>query len=87
MLSVQLQHDIKKTVTWALCEDLGVDNADALKNSQDITAELIPLENIAVANIITREDCIICGVAYWRTVCFKFFTIPFRNRNINQSLC
>ncbi|MBA6253979.1 carboxylating nicotinate-nucleotide diphosphorylase [Colwellia sp. MB3u-55] len=64
MLSVQLQHDIKKTVTWALCEDLGVDNADALKNSQDITAELIPLKNIAVANIITREDCIICGVAW-----------------------
>ncbi len=64
MLSVQLQHDIKKTVTWALCEDLGVDNAEALKNSQDITAELIPAENIAVANIITREDCIICGVAW-----------------------
>ena len=64
MLSVQLQHDIQKTVTWALCEDLGVDNADALKNSQDITAELIPAENIAVANIITREDCIICGLAW-----------------------
>jgi len=64
MLSVQLQHDIQKTVTWALCEDLGVDNADALKNSQDITAELIPAENIAVANIITRENCIICGVAW-----------------------
>ncbi len=64
MLSVQLQHDIKKTVTWALCEDLGVDNADALKNSQDITAQLIPAQNIAVANIITRENCIICGVAW-----------------------
>jgi nicotinate-nucleotide pyrophosphorylase (carboxylating) len=64
MLSAQLQHDIKKTVTWALCEDLGVDNANALKNSQDITAELIPAQNIAVANIITRENCIICGVAW-----------------------
>jgi nicotinate-nucleotide pyrophosphorylase (carboxylating) len=64
MLSLQLQHDIKKTVTWALCEDLGVNNASELKNSQDITAELIPVENIAVANIITREDCIICGVAW-----------------------
>ncbi|WP_404842690.1 carboxylating nicotinate-nucleotide diphosphorylase [Colwellia sp. Bg11-12] len=61
---MQLQHDIKKTVTWALCEDLGVDNANALKNSQDITAELIPAQNIAVANIITREDCIVCGVAW-----------------------
>jgi nicotinate-nucleotide pyrophosphorylase (carboxylating) len=64
MLCVQLQHDIQKTVTWALCEDLGVDNADALKNSRDITAELIPAQNIAVANIITREDCIVCGVAW-----------------------
>lgn len=64
MLPVQLQHDIQKTVTWALCEDLGVENAEALKHSQDITAELIPAENIAVANIITREDCIICGVAW-----------------------
>jgi nicotinate-nucleotide pyrophosphorylase (carboxylating) len=64
MLCVQLQHDIQKTVTWALCEDLGVDNANALKNSQDITAELIPDQNIAVANIITREDCIVCGVAW-----------------------
>jgi nicotinate-nucleotide pyrophosphorylase (carboxylating) len=64
MLSVQLQHDIQKTVTWALCEDLGVDNADALKNSQDITAELIPSQTIAVANIITREHCIIGGVAW-----------------------
>jgi nicotinate-nucleotide pyrophosphorylase (carboxylating) len=64
MLCVQLQHDIKKTVTWALCEDLGVDNADALKNSQDITAELIPDQNIAIANIITRENCIVCGVAW-----------------------
>ncbi|MBA6233273.1 carboxylating nicotinate-nucleotide diphosphorylase [Colwellia sp. MB3u-28] len=64
MLCVQLQHDIQKTVTWALCEDLGVDNADALKNSQDITAELIPAQNIAVANIITRENCIVCGVAW-----------------------
>jgi nicotinate-nucleotide pyrophosphorylase (carboxylating) len=64
MLSAQLQHDIKKTVTWALCEDLGVNNASELKNSQDITAELIPDGTIAVATVITREDCIVCGVAW-----------------------
>ncbi len=75
MLSVQLQHDIQKTVTWALCEDLGVDNASALKNSQDITAELIPVENMAVANIITREDCIICGVAWVNEVFAQLDTI------------
>ncbi|MFT5295421.1 MAG: nicotinate-nucleotide pyrophosphorylase (carboxylating) [Colwellia sp.] len=82
MLPVQLQHDIKKTVTWALCEDLGVDNAEALKNSQDITAELIPAENIAVANIITREDCIICGVAWVNEVFTQLDTIYNTQTNI-----
>jgi nicotinate-nucleotide pyrophosphorylase (carboxylating) len=82
MLSVQLQHDIKKTVTWALCEDLGVDNAEALKNSQDITAELIPAENIAVANIITREDCIICGVAWVNEVFTQLDAIYNTQTNI-----
>jgi len=82
MLSVQLQHDIKKTVTWALCEDLGVDNAEALKNSQDITAELIPAENTAVANIITREDCIICGVAWVNEVFTQLDAIYNTQTNI-----
>ena len=82
MLSVQLQHDIKKTVTWALCEDLGVDHAEALKNSQDITAELIPAENIAVANIITREDCIICGVAWVNEVFTQLDAIYKTQTNI-----
>jgi nicotinate-nucleotide pyrophosphorylase (carboxylating) len=82
MLSVQLQHDIKKTVTWALCEDLGVDNADALKNSQDITAELIPAQNIAVANVITREDCIICGVAWVNEVFTQLDAIYNTQTNI-----
>ncbi|NQZ86790.1 MAG: carboxylating nicotinate-nucleotide diphosphorylase [Colwellia sp.] len=82
MLSVQLQHDIKKTVTWALCEDLGVDNAEALKNSQDITAELIPAENIAVANIITREACIICGVAWVNEVFTQLDAIYNTQTNI-----
>lgn len=82
MLSVQLQHDIKKTVTWALCEDLGVEHAESLKNSQDITAELIPAENIAVANIITREDCIICGVAWVNEVFTQLDAIYKTQTNI-----
>jgi nicotinate-nucleotide pyrophosphorylase (carboxylating) len=82
MLSVQLQHDIRKTVTWALCEDLGVDSADALKDSQDITAELIPVQNIAVANIITREDCIICGVAWVNEVFAQLDAIYNTQTNI-----
>jgi len=82
MLSVQLQNDIQRTVTWALCEDLGVEHADELKNSQDITAELIPIQNTAVANIITREDCIICGVAWVNEVFAQLDAIYNTQTNI-----
>ncbi|MGB1201054.1 carboxylating nicotinate-nucleotide diphosphorylase [Cognaticolwellia aestuarii] len=70
MLPDSLLHDITKTVTWALCEDLGVNTYDELSNSSDITAELIPSENQAVANIISRDECVICGVA-WVNEVFK----------------
>ncbi len=70
MLPVSLQNDITKTITWALCEDLGVNTYDELASSSDITAELIPVENLAVANIISRDECIICGVA-WVNEVFK----------------
>ena len=70
MLPVSLQNDITKTITWALCEDLGVNNYEELANSSDITAELIPVENQAVANIISRDECVICGVA-WVNEVFK----------------
>jgi nicotinate-nucleotide pyrophosphorylase (carboxylating) len=59
-----LQQDIEKTVTWALCEDLGVTSHLELTNSLDITAELIPENNQAVANIISRNDCVICGIEW-----------------------
>lgn len=70
MLPDSLLHDITKTVTWALCEDLGVNTYDELSSSSDITAELIPSENQAVANIISRDECVICGVA-WVNEVFK----------------
>lgn len=70
MLPVSLINDITKTVTWALCEDLGVNTYDELASSSDITAELIPAANIAVANIISRDECVICGVA-WVNEVFK----------------
>lgn len=59
-----LQQDISATVTWSLKEDLGVSNTEALTNKLDITAELIPEANVAVATVINREDCIVCGVAW-----------------------
>ena len=70
MLPASLLNDITKTVTWALCEDLGVNDYSELANSSDITAELIPVENQAVANIISRDECVICGVA-WVNEVFK----------------
>jgi nicotinate-nucleotide pyrophosphorylase (carboxylating) len=62
MLSAQLLQDITKTITWSLHEDLN--------DSQDITAELIPNENNAVATVISRDECIICGVE-WVNEVFK----------------
>ena len=70
MLPALLLNDITKTVTWALCEDLGVNDYNDLATSSDITAELIPAENQAVANIISRDECVICGVA-WVNEVFK----------------
>ncbi|WP_205623198.1 carboxylating nicotinate-nucleotide diphosphorylase [Rheinheimera baltica] len=55
-----LQHEIQRAVASALSEDLGF-----LPVAQgDITASLIPATQLASANIITREDCIICGTAF-----------------------
>lgn len=70
MLPASLLHDITKTVTWALCEDLGVNSYNELAASSDITAELIPAQNQAVANIISRDECVICGIA-WVNEVFK----------------
>ena len=73
MLSPELQQDIKNTVSWALSEDLGQDINQAGSENQwhnglDITAALIPEGNQAVATIITREDCILCGVEWLNEV-------------------
>lgn len=54
----RLQQEIRRGVSHALAEDLGY-----LPLQQgDITASLIPDQQHAVATIITREDCVICGV-------------------------
>jgi nicotinate-nucleotide pyrophosphorylase (carboxylating) len=67
MLSSQLeklQQDISKTISWALSEDLGAVGDASPQADHDITAMLIPADEQAVATVITREDCIICGVAW-----------------------
>ncbi|MDO8345361.1 MAG: carboxylating nicotinate-nucleotide diphosphorylase [Cellvibrio sp.] len=50
-----LVEDIAKSVALALAEDIG---------SGDITAQLIPVDQVAEARIITREHCIFCGKAW-----------------------
>lgn len=50
-----IQIDVKRNVCEALEEDIG---------SGDITAELIPKDEIANAQVITREDGILCGQAW-----------------------
>jgi nicotinate-nucleotide pyrophosphorylase (carboxylating) len=66
----KLKQDITATTTWALKEDLGAFDSDKACAEQDITAMLIPENEQAVATVITREDCIICGVA-WVNEVFK----------------
>ena len=73
MLNAQLeklQQDISKTIAWALCEDLGAVGDETAQASQDITAMLIPENEQAVATVITREDCIVCGIT-WVNEVFK----------------
>ncbi|MDZ7902230.1 MAG: carboxylating nicotinate-nucleotide diphosphorylase [Rheinheimera sp.] len=56
----RLMHEIKQGVSHALAEDLGY-----LPLQQgDITASLIPNEQAAIATVITREDCVVCGTAW-----------------------
>ncbi|HET9031869.1 MAG TPA: carboxylating nicotinate-nucleotide diphosphorylase [Dokdonella sp.] len=52
---------IHNNVLGALAEDLG---------SGDVTADLLPAEQIGEARILTRESAIICGQA-WVNACFQ----------------
>jgi nicotinate-nucleotide pyrophosphorylase (carboxylating) len=48
--------NVSQTVATALQEDIG---------SGDLTAQLIPAERIASACVITREDAVLCGTAWF----------------------
>lgn len=54
-----IRDDITRMVTIALEEDIG---------SGDITAELIPVDKVDTATVITREDCVVCGTAWFDEV-------------------
>jgi len=51
---------IREQVSLALIEDLGGE----LNAGNDITANLIDESETATATIITRESCVVCGVAW-----------------------
>lgn len=55
-----LADELRRAVAAALAEDLGQQNAEL----GDITASLIPAGQQAVATIITREDCVLCGSGF-----------------------
>ena len=56
----RLMREIKQGVSHALAEDLGY----LPLHEGDITASLIPNEQAAIATVITRDDCVICGTAW-----------------------
>lgn len=60
LLSVP-QSIIEENVFNALKEDIG---------SGDITAELIPQDNVSLATVITRENCVFCGLS-WFEECYR----------------
>ena len=69
-LPQNLQKNIEQMVALALFEDLNGTDA-----SNDITAQLIPAEQQAKAQVISREDAIFCGKA-WVLETFKQLNQP-----------
>jgi len=60
-LSSHLLDAIRRNVEAALAEDIG---------GGDLTARLIPAENVATATVICREAAVLCGTA-WFEACFR----------------
>ncbi|WP_068807849.1 carboxylating nicotinate-nucleotide diphosphorylase [Thauera phenolivorans] len=56
MLSEQLRVEIQRNVAASLAEDIG---------TGDLTARLIPADTDARGQVITREDAVVCGVAWF----------------------
>jgi nicotinate-nucleotide pyrophosphorylase (carboxylating) len=59
MSTPKLPNDVTETVRRALVEDVG---------SGDLTAALIPADACAEAQIVTREDAVLCGAAWFDEV-------------------
>ena len=59
--AVSLDAEIERNVAAALAEDI---------DTGDLTAQLVPADGVARATIISREDAILCGTA-WFERCFR----------------
>jgi nicotinate-nucleotide pyrophosphorylase (carboxylating) len=59
--AVSLDAEVERNVKAALAEDI---------DTGDLTAQLVPADGIARATVISRENAILCGTA-WFERCFK----------------
>uniref|UniRef100_A0A450UIG1 Probable nicotinate-nucleotide pyrophosphorylase [carboxylating] n=1 Tax=Candidatus Kentrum sp. LFY TaxID=2126342 RepID=A0A450UIG1_9GAMM len=59
MTTRNLPNDIRETVRRALAEDIG---------NGDITSALLPVDSLASATLICREDAILCGTPWFDEV-------------------
>lgn len=83
---MSLPQDIQECVRWALAEDIG---------SGDITAALIPVDLLFTATVITRENAVLCGVAWFNeafrqvdvSVNVKWLATEGQRISPNQVLC
>ncbi|THB69698.1 MAG: carboxylating nicotinate-nucleotide diphosphorylase [Gammaproteobacteria bacterium] len=55
----KLLAELEKTVAIALAEDIG---------GGDVTADLVPVQNEATAQVICRENAVICGIPWFNEV-------------------
>lgn len=58
---MDLAAEIERSVSQALAEDIG---------AGDLTASLIPANQTAMATVVSRENAIVCGIA-WFEACFR----------------
>ena len=60
-LIMDLTEEIERNVAQALAEDVG---------TGDLTANLVPYDEIAAASVISREEAVLCG-SEWFEACFR----------------
>lgn len=58
---MDLTEEIERNVAQALAEDVG---------TGDLTANLVPYDEIAAASVISREEAVLCG-SEWFEACFR----------------